>query len=181
RTRDYAASPYTRLQFEDTQPGEVFALALHEDVASTDHGYIDADLPKRSILKPIALGLITLVIAGFLYERFGDWRDRRRYPQIGRSYDIGGRSLNLFCSGEGSPTAIFISNWGDPGFSWMAIQREVAKFTRACWYDRAGYGWSDPGPFPHHSDLIAQDLQALLKAAQVDPPYIVVGHSLGSF
>src|SRR5262249_34196355 len=79
------------------------------------------------------------------------------------------------------PTAIFISNWGDPGYSWVAIQREVAKFTRACWYDRAGYGWSDPGPFPHHSDLVAHDLHTLLKAAQIAPPYIIVGHSLSTF
>ncbi|HWH57909.1 MAG TPA: alpha/beta hydrolase [Terriglobales bacterium] len=122
-----------------------------------------------------------LVIAGMIYERIGEWRDRKALPQIGRSYDIGGRRLNLYCSGEGSPTVIFESNGGIPGFRWVRLQREVASFTRACWYDRAGLGWSDPGPFPNHSDSIAHDLHDLLAAAKIGSPYILVGHAIGGF
>ncbi|HVV43802.1 MAG TPA: alpha/beta hydrolase, partial [Bryobacteraceae bacterium] len=59
--------------------------------------------------------------------------------------------------------------------------QQVARFTRACWYDRAGYGWSDPGPFPQHSDRIAHDLHALLHAARVLPPYLLVAHGMGAF
>ena len=90
--------------------------------------------------------------AGVIYERASEQRDAKRFPQVGRSVDIGGRSLNIFCSGEGGPTVVFESEAGFPGYEWVFIQRETAKFARACWYDRAGYGWSDPGPFPHHSD-----------------------------
>lgn len=61
------------------------------------------------------------------------------------------------------------------GYSWSAIQSEVAKFTRACWYDRAAYGWSDPAPLPRTFQLVASDLRALLHAATVAPPYVLVG------
>src|SRR6186997_2242211 len=65
------------------------------------------------------------------------------YEQIGRSVDIGGRSLNIFCTGEGGPTVVFISGATAPGYVWTPSQRGVAAFTRACWYDRATIGWSD--------------------------------------
>ena len=122
-----------------------------------------------------------LIVCGYFFERIGESRDRRELPQLGRSYDVGGRSLNLYCSGTGSPTVIFESNGGIPGYRWVRVQRDVAKLTRACWYDRAGLGWSDPGPFPNHSDSIAHDLHDLLAAAKIGPPYILVGHALGGF
>ena len=59
------------------------------------------------------------------------------------------------------------------------FQLEVAKFTQACWYDRAGEGWSDPGPFPRTSNAIAKDLHELLKRAGVPPPYVFAGASFG--
>ena len=95
--------------------------------------------------------------------------------------DIGGRSLNIFCSGEGGPTVVFESGVGLSGYSWVFVQREVAKFTRACWYDRAGYAWSDPGPYPRDSIAVSHDLHRLLQAAGVAGPYVLVGHSLGGF
>src|SRR6516162_606847 len=136
---------------------------------------------SRKVLGYCALGVFTLILAGIALEQAGEWRDRRNLPQVGRSFDIGGRSLNLSCSGEGSPTVLFESNGGVPGYRWVRLQHEVANFTRACWYDRAGLGWSDPGPFPNHSDSIAHDLHDLLTAANNVPPYILVGHSMGGF
>jgi pimeloyl-ACP methyl ester carboxylesterase len=61
-----------------------------------------------------------------------------------------------------------------PGYGWVAIQRELAKTTMACWYDRAGSGWSDLGPYPRDSASQAHDLHALLRAAGVPPPYVLV-------
>jgi len=129
----------------------------------------------------LVVAVTGLVFAGIIYEQIGDWRDRKRFPQVGRSYDVGGRSMNLYCSGSGSPTVIFESNGNEPGYRWLQIQRQVATVTRACWYDRAGLGWSDPGPFPNHSDSVAHDLHNLLTAANVPPPYILVGYALGAF
>jgi pimeloyl-ACP methyl ester carboxylesterase len=67
------------------------------------------------------------------------------------------------------------------GYSWIAIQPEIARFTRACWYDRAGYGWSDPGPSPRTFAAIAKDLHTLLQNAGTRPPYVLVGATAGAF
>ena len=67
------------------------------------------------------------------------------------------------------------------GYAWSGLQAEAAKFTRSCWYDRAGYGWSDPGPSPRTFRAIASDLHALLRAAGVPPPYVLVGATAGAF
>ena len=148
-------------------------------------------VPSTILISGAILFLVAL-LSGISYEQFGRARDRDRFPQIGRSVDIGGHSLNLFCSGEGRPAVIFESGapwvssnpediWEKgmprPGYSWVAIQRETAKFTRACWYDRAGAGWSDLGPYPRSSSSQARDLHALLQAAQVPPPYVLVAES----
>ena len=124
--------------------------------------------------------MIALVlVAGIVYEQIGRRRDRTRPPQIGRSVNIGGRSLNIFCSGEGEPPVIFESGGAGPGLGWEPFQTEVAKFTQACWYDRAGEGWSDLGPFPRTSVAIASDLHELLKRAGVPAPYVFAGGSIG--
>jgi|SRR5215469_5242923 len=136
---------------------------------------------SRRVFGASALTIFVAMLAGTTFERIGEWKDRRNLAQIGRSFDIGGRSLNLYCSGTGSPTVLFESNGGNPGYRWVRLQRDVANFTRACWYDRAGLGWSDPGPFPNHSDSIAHDLHDLLTAAMIAPPYILVGHAMGGF
>lgn len=187
RTVEYAADPFNQLQFEDLPPTEIYALDLRQDGAwSGDQAYVEAIDPYfgRSFgarMLPFAIGFLVLLSAGAVYQQLRDWSDRRNFPQIGRSVNIGGRSLNLYCSGQGSPTVIFESNIGAPGYAWAFIQRIAAGETRACWYDRAGYGWSDPGPFPNHSDTIARDLHQLLAKAGEPPPYVLVGHAMGAF
>jgi pimeloyl-ACP methyl ester carboxylesterase len=134
--------------------------------------------PMKLFLKLFVSLLLLFAIAGVVYEQRGRRQDKERFPQIGRSVDIGGRSLNIHCSGDGSPTVVLENTLG---YRWMPIAREVTKFTRACWYDQAGYGWSDPGPKPRTSAAVASDLQSLLRAAAVPPPYVLVGASGDGF
>src|ERR1700677_4013035 len=92
-----------------------------------------------------------------------------------------GRKVHFFCVGEGGPVAILESGWGTPTLGWRRIQGEFAKTTRVCVFDRPGYGFSDPGPLPRDSASGVADLHAGLKAANIQPPYVLVGHSLGGF
>jgi len=148
--------------------------------------------PLGLFLMIAALLIVVGVGAGVGYEQVERAADRGRFPQIGRSVDIGGRALNLDCLGAEGPVVIFAagSSWPfygpremwarglpRPGYSWVAIQREVATFARACWYDRAGTGWSDPGPYPRDSAATARDLHALLAAARIPPPYVLVAEA----
>ncbi|RYY47926.1 MAG: alpha/beta hydrolase [Sphingomonadales bacterium] len=90
-----------------------------------------------------------------------------------------GRRMNLHCTGTGSPTVILEGGWTTSTIWWRGIQPRVAVTTRVCSYDRAGYGFSDVGPMPRTAAAIAGDLEAMLKAASIDGPYIIVAHSLG--
>lgn len=89
----------------------------------------------------------------------------------------GGRQLNLYCRGEGSPTVVFDSGLGDSTVAWALVQPAIAKKTRACSYDRAGLGFSDAATRASDAKNDAEDLHALLHAAHIAPPYILVGHS----
>lgn len=96
--------------------------------------------------------------------------------------DIGGRNLHVVCLGAGSPTVILESGWGGDSSGWSPLMMEVSKYTRACAYDRAGLGESDPLPQkPRTSQDMVDDLHALLTKAPIPGPYILVGHSLGGF
>ena len=93
--------------------------------------------------------------------------------------DIGGRRLHLVDVGQGSPTVIFESGIAASSLNWTALQAEVARFTRACTYDRAWLGWSDPASTPRVTSMLTDELHSLLAEAQVPAPYILVGHSFG--
>lgn len=93
--------------------------------------------------------------------------------------DIGGRRLNLYCSGKGAVTVVFDAFAGGAASSWFEVQPPVAQTTRACVYDRAGMGFSDPSPRPATAANAVDDLHRLLGAANIAPPYILVGSSFG--
>ena len=101
------------------------------------------------------------------------------YARPGQLVDVGGFRLNLYCMGSGSPTVVFDSGWGDWAPAWSKVQPEIAKWTRACSYDRAGTGFSDPGAMPRTSVRIAKELRAALHRAGIAGPYILVGSAFG--
>ena len=78
-------------------------------------------------LKSLALLIAAGLVSGIVYEQIGRRRDRGRIPQVGKSVDIGGRALNIFCSGTGGPPVIFESGGDGPGLEWASIQTEVRK------------------------------------------------------
>src|SRR5258708_40080574 len=80
------------------------------------------------------------------------------YARPGQLVSVNGFRLNLYCIGSGSPTAAFDSVWEDWAPAWSKVQPEVAKWTPACRYDRAGAGFTDPGPMPPTRVHTAQDL-----------------------
>jgi pimeloyl-ACP methyl ester carboxylesterase len=101
------------------------------------------------------------------------------YAQPGQLVSVNGFRLNLYCVGSGSPAVVFDSGWEDWAPAWSKVQPEVAKWTRACSYDRAGAGFSDPGPMPRTSVRIAQELRTALHHAGIAGPYILVGSAFG--
>jgi pimeloyl-ACP methyl ester carboxylesterase len=91
-------------------------------------------------------------------------------------FDIGGRRLFLRCTGHRNPTVVFE---GGLTSDWYDLQNQLSGFTRVCSYDRPGgpQSRSDPAPTPRTARDFVADLHAVLRAARVPGPYVVVGHS----
>lgn len=99
--------------------------------------------------------------------------------ELDRMVEAAGLRLHLHCEGSGSPTVVFESGAGSDGSDWRTVQPGVAQVTRACTYDRAGLGYSGGGRKPRTSNRMSDELHALLVAAAVSPPFVLVGHSAG--
>ncbi len=96
----------------------------------------------------------------------------------GQLVDVGGFRLHIQCVGEGSPTVVLDAGLSGSSLDWNLVQPELGRTTRVCAYDRAGMGWSDPGPQPRTPRQIADELHTLLTNAGIAGPYVLVGHSL---
>jgi pimeloyl-ACP methyl ester carboxylesterase len=92
-----------------------------------------------------------------------------------------GRTINLVCLGHGSPTVILTAGLGNWSLAWARVQRPLAKRTRVCAWDRAGYGFSSPSPEPQDTVHTTEDLERALKGAGIRDPHVMVGHSLGAY
>jgi len=99
------------------------------------------------------------------------------HPQ--RLVDVGGRKINVYCIGHGSPSVILDAGEGETMFTWHKVQPAIAKFARVCSFDRAGMGFSDAGPLPRDANAMVADLHTLLRRSHIAPPYVLVGHSVG--
>jgi pimeloyl-ACP methyl ester carboxylesterase len=105
----------------------------------------------------------------------------RHYRSIagvpGKLFTVGGYTMHLFCTGQGAPVVILDAGLGDDSLIWAKVQPQLSQHTTVCAYDRAGYGWSQPQPGRRDANSIADQLHGLLRAAQVAPPYVLMGHS----
>ena len=101
-------------------------------------------------------------------------------PQNGR-VDVGGYELAWQCRGQGTPTVILDAGLDTAGTSeWFDFLPQLdAIGTRACTYDRAGTGSSDPRPEGEAPTAAtqAEELHMLLQEAGIDPPLVLVPHS----
>lgn len=130
----------------------------------------------------VLLGILALLLAtGAVYQAVATARDRGRFPPPGLLVRVNNRLMHVHMTGEGTPAVVFESGMGASCLSWTHVQPAVAEFSRAVSYDRAGHGWSDLAHEPRTAQQIAQELHALLGAAGVSGPYVLVGHSFGGY
>ena len=98
-----------------------------------------------------------------------------------RHVTVGTRRLFVSCSGDesGPATVILIAGGSFSSEVWSRIQEPLSTSARVCSFDRAGVGESDPSPRPQTAEEMVADIYALLRAAREEPPYVLVGHSVG--
>jgi pimeloyl-ACP methyl ester carboxylesterase len=103
------------------------------------------------------------------------WREARLYPPRGQYF----AGLHFYCQGAGEPAVIFEAGLGATYLDFMPVQKQVAQFTRACTYDRAGLGWSKSSSRPRTAQNAASELLAALPQAGINNPVLMAAHSYG--
>src|SRR5215213_5406379 len=133
---------------------------------------------RRGLLWTIG-GLGTLAVIGAIYQVIATQIDQRTYSPPGEMVDVNGQLMHINCMGEGGPTVILEAANFAMSAHWVRVQQQLAQTTRVCAYDRAGMGWSERGPEPRDARQISSELHTLLKGADPEGPYVLVGHSYG--
>jgi pimeloyl-ACP methyl ester carboxylesterase len=169
-------------------------------------------LARRSVLRVAASGVLAILLVTALpvaAQGTAPPAPPAAQGDFAGLVDIGGRRLYLECRGTGSPTVVLEAGYGNRADTWSVDLHQppgsrqmvfpaVARFTRACAYDRPGTmgqvnpdlspaeqaapflpSRSDAVPMPRTARDMADDLHLLLQAASIPGPYVLVGHSLG--
>jgi pimeloyl-ACP methyl ester carboxylesterase len=139
---------------------------------------------RRWTLRIVAglCGVIAVTaLTGAAYQWLAARKDLAATPPPGHLVDIGGYRLHLWCAGDGAPAVILDTGLGGSTAGWGFVQPDVARFTRVCSYDRAGMGYSDPGPSPRTARRIATELAELLARSGISGPVVLVGASIAGF
>jgi pimeloyl-ACP methyl ester carboxylesterase len=135
--------------------------------------------------KRIVGGTIALLLLAVTIGSVSQWvlsrRDLAAATPPGRFVDVGGHRLHIWCIGTGDPAVVFDAGLGGASFGSYEAMAEVSRFSRVCAYDRAGMGFSDPGPTPRTSRRIANELAELLTRSNMSSPVVLVGTSFGGF
>lgn len=126
-------------------------------------------------------GIVVLMLIGASYEAIASASDSKNYPPLGKLVDVDGHKMHINCTGSGSPTVVLDAGSGEGSASWSEIQQNVSSLTRVCSYDRLGMDWSDVGDKPRTYGRVTEELHSLLVTAGEKGPYVLVGHSFGSF
>lgn len=125
--------------------------------------------------------VLVLALVGAIGAAFAQL-NAAKGPAPGKLIDIGGHKLHINCVGpnDAKPPVIFEAGGGAFSKDWTAVQSILASSVRTCAYDRAGLGWSDPGPAPRTLRQEVFELHALLEATNISRPFVLVGQSIGA-
>ncbi len=111
------------------------------------------------------------------------------HPEF-HSFDLRGRRLRYICRGEGEPTVLIDQGGGfsveqcflhPVSMGWRKVFDSLTRTQRVLMHDRAGLGWSYEPTKPRSCSEQVRELRALLRHAEIGPPYLLVGHSIGGF
>lgn len=122
---------------------------------------------------------LLFLIATTIYHVSLNQIERRKFAPPGKLISVNNKLWHFYCIGEGNPVIVLDHSLG--GLDGYFLVEEIAKIARVFIYDRAGYGWSDSSDQPRTSQQIVNELDTILTQAQIEPPYILVGDSFGSY
>ncbi len=99
----------------------------------------------------------------------------------GHFVSIRGKKQYVLVDGKGEPTVVFLTGKGRDLSDFKKVYTKIKKNNRIFAYDRAGIGGSQTLRNQRSIDTMAFELNALLLKEKIKPPYVFVGHSLGTY
>lgn len=132
-----------------------------------------------SLVLSVGVLIALILAAGVTYARAGVRRDRRRVPPPGRLVDVGGLRLHARVLGRGRPVVLLESGLAASCINWWSVQEALAATTTVVAYDRGGFAWSEAPRTPRTGAHLVDEAHRLLHALDLEPPYVLVGHSFG--
>jgi pimeloyl-ACP methyl ester carboxylesterase len=146
--------------------------------ASVQSGEVQSRKPILRLIPYLIIILLMPFLCGIVWQASANSSETKQNPQPGQLVAVDDHQLHIYCIGQGSPTVVLESGVPEWSIHWRKVQKEVARFTRVCAYDRAGYGWSEPGPEPRTATQIVTELHTLLANAGEKGPFVLAAHSL---
>ncbi|NLY10665.1 MAG: alpha/beta hydrolase [Firmicutes bacterium] len=117
---------------------------------------------------------------GFLIQSYDSSRVEKTLPPPGEIVDLGTHSLHVNVVGSDGYPIVLESAIGGWSEDWSLVVPLLADLGQVVVYDRAGYGWSEVGALLRSPEIIVEELNQLLAGLELEPPYILVGHSEGA-
>lgn len=131
-----------------------------------------------SFLKWSFFILISLLLVGFVFERYARWTLERQAIKGKTFVEINGKPLHYVKKGEGNCTVVFQSGMGSSYAIWQDIQDSVSQNAVTISYDRNGIMFSEANGLPITNNQVSEELEILLEKTNCPKPYILVGHSM---
>ncbi|MBP3249872.1 MAG: alpha/beta hydrolase [Ruminococcus sp.] len=103
--------------------------------------------------------------------------------KYGKLIKVGETELNVYSEGNGNVTLVFMagSGVGCPVLEYSPIYRKMSEDYRIAVVEKAGYGSSGKATTKRSVDNLVNESRAALKAAGIQPPYVLVPHSYSGF
>lgn len=127
---------------------------------------------------PTIIAIPAIILLVLAVARLARGRLRRVARPVGRLVEVGGGRVHLIEAGSG-PAVVLVGGTWAPAVSWGRVIDELAASARVVAWDRPGLGWSDPADAPRTPSSMADELEGALRAAEIERPIILVGHSFG--
>ena len=132
----------------------------------------------KRVLLFLLVVVVVLLSAGAIWNAAALHHYRALAGVPGKLYQVDGRTMQMLCTGSGSPVVVLEAGLGNDSTIWAKNQPELSKITRVCAYDRAGFGWSESRPGVRDSNAISHELHGLLEQAGITEPVLLMGHSI---
>ena len=120
-----------------------------------------------------------LFVFTVVFHSIASLKEKKSISAPGKLFDINGKKVHLYIKGKGNISVILDHSLG--GIEGYFLIDKIAEITRVCIYDRPGYGWSQSSATSRCSEVIVEELDLLLTKAKIEPPYILLGDSFGSY